>query len=83
MPSTRTAQGEGRARKRELPVLRSSFCCPDVMGGTKLFLYEDGERFLVATRWHNIGRRKRLADAVELFEGTLFGDGLPGHGAGP
>jgi len=54
-------------------ILRSSFCAPGVMAGTKLFLIDEGSKFLVATKFQNIGRRKRLDDATALFERTLGG----------
>jgi hypothetical protein len=54
-------------------IIRSSFCVPDVMAGTKLFLIDEGSKFLVATRFQNIGRRKRIEDAIALFERTLVG----------
>lgn len=56
------------------PIIRSSNCAEGVLGGTKLFLYDEGGKFLVATRFQNIGRRKLLEDAITLFERTLAGD---------
>jgi len=57
----------------DLPVVRSAFCAEGVRGGARLFLVEDKGRFLVATRFQNIGRRDRLSDAVALFERTVSG----------
>lgn len=56
------------------PIIRSSNCAEGILGGTKLFLYDEGGKFLIATRFQNIGRRKRLEDAVALFERTLTGE---------
>jgi hypothetical protein len=58
---------------RKNQIIRSSFCALDVMGGTRLGLFEDGDKFLVASRFQNIGRRKRIEDAIALFERTLIG----------
>ncbi len=37
-------------------------------GGTRLFLYEAKDRFLVASRFQNVGYRKQIEDNPELFE---------------
>lgn len=57
----------------EPTVIRSSFCAEGVRSGTRLFLYDEGDMFLDATRFQNIGRRERLEDAIALFERTLTG----------
>lgn len=57
----------------DLPIIRSSFCAEGVLGGTNLFLAEDGHFFLVSTRFQIIGRRRRIEDAISLFERTLSG----------
>jgi hypothetical protein len=57
----------------DLPIIRSAFCAQGVRGGTRLFLVEDNGRFLVASRFQNIGRRAKLADAIALFERALVG----------
>lgn len=57
----------------ESTILRSGFCAEGVRNGTKLFIFDEGNKFLVATRWQNVGRRKRLEDAIDLFERTLVG----------
>lgn len=54
-------------------IIRSSFCAEGVRAGTRLFLVSEGESFLVASRFQNIGRRKRIEDATALFERTLVG----------
>lgn len=61
------------ARITDLPIVRSSFCADDVRGGTRLLLVEDNGRFLIATRFQTVGRRKRIEDAIALFERTLIG----------
>lgn len=53
-------------------IIRSGFCAEDVLGGTRLFLFDEGGRFLVATRFQNIGRRNKIEDAIALFENTLL-----------
>lgn len=59
----------------DFPIIRSSFCAEGVRGGTRLFLVEDGPTFLVSTRFQIVGRRKRIEDAIALFESTLVGGG--------
>jgi hypothetical protein len=61
------------AQITDLPMIRSGFCAEGVRGGTRLFLVEDNGRFLVASRFQNIGRRAKLADAIALFERALVG----------
>ena len=61
------------AQITDLPVIRSAFCAEGVRNGTRLFLVEDNGRFLVASRFQDIGRRAKLADALALFERTLLG----------
>ena len=57
------------------PIIRSSNCAEGVLGGTKVFIYDEGGKYLVATRFQNIGRRKSLEAAIALFERTLTGEG--------
>lgn len=54
-------------------IIRQSFCAAGVRGGTKLFLIQEAGKFLVATRFQNVGRRKQIGDAIALFERTLVG----------
>ena len=54
-------------------IIRSSFCASNIMAGTRLYLINDNNKFLVSTRFQIIGRRKRLNDAIALFERTLVG----------
>ena len=53
--------------------LRSTYLPPDIMSGSKIYLIEEGDWFTVLTVWQIIGRRKRLNDAIALFERTLVG----------
>lgn len=53
--------------------IRSSFCADGVRAGTRLFLLDTGGKFLVATRFQNIGYRKGLDAALALFERALVG----------
>lgn len=55
------------------PIIRSSNCAEGVRGGARIFLYDMGGKFLVASRWQNIGYRKDLTAAIALFERTLAG----------
>jgi hypothetical protein len=54
-------------------IIRSGFCAEGVRGGTRLFIYDLGGKFLVASRFQNIGYRKHLADAIALYERALMG----------
>lgn len=51
--------------------IRTSFCADGVRAGTRLFLLDVGGKFLVATRFQNIGYRKNLDAAIALFERAL------------
>jgi hypothetical protein len=53
--------------------IRSSFCADGVRAGTRVFLLDMGDKFLVASRFQNIGYRKGLDSAIALFERTLVG----------
>jgi hypothetical protein len=61
-------------RMDDANIIRSTFCAEGVRGGARLFLIDEGNGFLVATRWQNVGRRKRLEDAIALFERTVVGE---------
>lgn len=54
-------------------IIRSTFCAEGVRGGTRLFLTDEGKSFLISTNFQIVGRRKRLVDAIALFEATAMG----------
>lgn len=54
--------------------LRSAFCAEGVRSGTRLFIIQDGNSFLVTTRFQIVGRRKSINAAIALFERTLLGE---------
>ena len=54
-----------------LPIIRSGFCAENVRSGTRLFVYDCGGKFLVASKFQIIGYRAHIEDALALFERTL------------
>lgn len=71
--SAQPDRGITQMTKITLPIIRSSFCANGVRSGTRLFVYDCGNKFLVASNFQNVGYRRKIEDALALFERTLLG----------